>query len=273
MGCLNEASITRLALLGCGKIGSALLRGWLEGGMRPECVNVLEPQPSEWLQSTGVKINSEQKICPDVVVIAVKPQLMDEALPLIRHFGGGGTLFISVAAGTQISAFEKAFGFESPVIRAMPNTPAAVRHAITAIIGNKVVGNSHYEMARSLLGAVGKVVRLDHEDQMDAVTGLSGSGPAYVFHMVECLAAAGVEQGLSSDLAMQLAKATVAGAGALVESSSETPAELRSNVTSKNGTTAAGLDVLMNNNVGMRELISKTVAAASNRSKELRCGR
>ena len=272
MGCLNEVSINRLALLGCGKIGSALLQGWLDEGMQPERVNVLEPQPSGWLQSTGVKINSKQKICPDVAVIAVKPQLMGEALPAIKHVGGGATLIISVAAGTPISTYEKVFGLESPIIRAMPNTPAAVRHAITAIIGNNVVKSSHYEMAISLLGAVGKVVRLNHENQMDAVTGLSGSGPAYVFHMVECLAAAGVEQGLSSDLAMQLAKATVAGAGALMESSSETPAELRSNVTSKNGTTAAGLDVLMNQNVGMRELISQTVAAASDRSKELRYG-
>ena len=152
----------------------------------------------------------------------------------------------------------------------MPNTPAAVGRGITAIIGNEHASAADVDLADHLLSAVGQVVRLETEDQMDAVTGVSGSGPAYVFHMIECMARAGEAQGLAPDLAMQLAKATVAGAGALAETAEETPAQLRVNVTSPNGTTQAGLEVLMNETKGLPPLMENTVRAAADRSRELR---
>ncbi|MEQ9260501.1 MAG: pyrroline-5-carboxylate reductase [Roseovarius sp.] len=261
-----------LVLLGCGKMGSAMLAGWLKGGLPPASVWVIDPKPSDWLQGTGVNINTDLPERPAIVLIAVKPQMMGAALPAIAAMGGGPTLFVSVAAGTPIDAFEAALGDDSPIIRAMPNTPAAVGRGITAIIGNAHATATHLDTAEALLSAVGQVVRLDSEEQMDAVTGVSGSGPAYVFHMIECLARAGEAQGLPADLAMRLAKATVAGAGALAEAADETPAELRVNVTSPNGTTQAGLEVLMSEKTGLPPLMEKTVTAATDRSKELRNG-
>ena len=258
-----------LVLLGCGKMGGAMLQGWLAQGLPPASVSVIDPNPSDWLRGTGVGINGDLPANPAIVLIAVKPQMMGEALPTLAAMGNGTTLFVSVAAGTPIAAFEAALGAESPIVRAMPNTPAAVGRGITAIIGNAHASAARVDLAEMLLRAVGQVVRLDSEDQMDAVTGVSGSGPAYVFHMIECLAAAGEAQGLVPALAMQLAQATVAGAGALAEAADETPAQLRVNVTSPNGTTQAGLEVLMDEQNGLPPLMRKTVAAAADRSREL----
>ena len=199
-------------------------------------------------RGSGARAFTSTPICPPdpaIVLVAVKPQMMGAALPTLRGYGNGATLFVSVAAGTTIATYEEMLGARTPVVRAMPNTPAAVGRGITAIIGNAHATPAHLDAAEALLRAVGQVVRLDSEDQMDAVTGLSGSGPAYVFHMIECLARAGEAQGLAPDLAMQLAQATVAGAGALAEAADETPAHLRENVTSPGGTTQAGLEVLM----------------------------
>ncbi|MCZ4352786.1 pyrroline-5-carboxylate reductase [Roseovarius aestuarii] len=261
-----------LVLLGCGKMGSAMLQGWLADGLPPSSVWVIDPHPSEWLRATGVHINSDLPAAPGIVLIAVKPQMMGDALPAIAAMGNGATLFVSVAAGTPISAFEEALGGTSPIIRAMPNTPAAVGRGITAIIGNAHATSDQVDLAETLLCAVGQVVRLQNEAQMDAVTGVSGSGPAYVFHMIECLAKAGEAEGLSPELAMQLAQATVAGAGALAEAADETPAQLRVNVTSPNGTTQAGLEVLMDEQSGLPPLMRATVAAAASRSRELANG-
>jgi len=261
-----------LVLLGCGKMGSAMLQGWLEGGLPPGSVWVIDPDPSDWLTSTGVRINAGLPAEPAIVLIAVKPQMMGEALPRIAAMGNGKTLFVSVAAGTTIATFEAVLGARSPIIRSMPNTPAAVGRGITAIAGNDHASPDHLDLAETLLSAVGQVVRLESEEQMDAVTGVSGSGPAYVFHMIECLARAGEAEGLRPDLAMRLAQATVAGAGALAEGSEETPEQLRINVTSPNGTTQAGLEVLMDRTSGLPPLMRRTVAAAAERSKELRNG-
>ena len=271
---MNMKDVARggLVLLGCGKMGSAMLEGWLKEGLPAGSVWVIDPKPSDWVRSTGVRINQDLPATPAIVLIAVKPQMMGEALPVLADMGNGDTLFVSVAAGTPIAAYEDALGAQSPIIRAMPNTPAAVARGITAIIGNAHASAAHLDIAEALLSAVGQVVRLDAEDHMDAVTGVSGSGPAYVFHMIECLAAAGEAQGLAPELALQLAKATVAGAGALAEEANETPAQLRVNVTSPNGTTQAGLEVLMNPETGLPPLIARTVAAATNRSRELRDG-
>lgn len=267
---MDDVARGGLVLLGCGKMGSAMLAGWLKRDLPPKSVWVIDPNPSDWLQSTGVRINEDLPEKPAIVLIAVKPQMMGDALPSIQAMGNGDTLFVSVAAGTPISAFEKTLGDHSPIVRAMPNTPAAVGQGITAIIGNAHTSDAQLDLSETLLKAVGQVVRLDHEDQMDAVTGVSGSGPAYVFHMIECMAAAGEAQGLSPELAMQLAQATVAGAGALAEDAEETPAQLRVNVTSPNGTTQAGLEVLMDETAGLPALMRNTVGAAADRSRALR---
>lgn len=260
-----------LVLLGCGKMGSAMLAGWLKRGMPADKVWVQDPGPSAWVLSTGVHVNAPLPDAPAVVLIAVKPQMMGDALPAIAALAGGKTVFVSVAAGTPISAFEAAFGAETPIVRAMPNTPAAVGRGITALCANPA-GQGALDEAEMLMSAVGDVVRLESEAQMDAVTGVSGSGPAYVFHLIETLAAGGVAQGLPPELAMQLAKATVAGAGALAMQAEENPAQLRVNVTSPNGTTQAALEVLMDKDRGFPVLLADAVAAATLRSKELANG-
>ncbi|AVO36698.1 pyrroline-5-carboxylate reductase [Pukyongiella litopenaei] len=261
-----------LVLLGCGKMGSAMLAGWLEGGLPAASVWVIDPAPSDWLRAQGVHLNADLPARPAIVLVAVKPQMMGAALPAIRALGSGDTLFVSVAAGTTIATFEQVLGADTPVIRAMPNTPAAIGRGITALIGNACADAADMDLAETLLSAVGQTVRLDSESQMDAVTGVSGSGPAYVFHLIETLAAAGAAQGLDPDLAMRLAKATVAGAGALAEAADEDPARLRVNVTSPNGTTQAALEVLMDDKTGFPSLLNRAVAAATRRSEELSRG-
>ena len=266
---LTEVYQRGLVMLGCGKMGSAMLQGWLAGGLAASAVHVIDPHPSAWLLDSGVSVNGDLPPDPAVLVIAVKPQMMAEALDRVAGQGGGGTLVISVAAGTPIRSYEDAFGPGTPVIRSMPNTPAAVGKAITAIVGNQHASSDHLDLAETLLSAIGQVVRLASETQIDAVTGISGSGPAYVFYMIDALAAAARAEGLPADMAMHLAKATVAGAGALAEQSDQSPEQLRIDVTSPNGTTQAGLEVLMGEN-GLAPLMRRTVAAATNRSRELR---
>ncbi|PWJ22292.1 pyrroline-5-carboxylate reductase [Jannaschia seohaensis] len=259
----TETNARGVVLLGCGKMGSAMLSGWLDRGLSPGAVTVIDPAPSDWLRGTGVHLNTELPPAPAITVVAVKPQMMQEALPALR--GLSDTLFVTVAAGTPISAYEAALG-QIRLIRAMPNTPAAIGQGITAIVGNAAATPADLDLAETFLSAVGEVVRLDHEDQMDAVTGLSGSGPAYVFHLIEAMTQAGIAQGLAPDLALRLARATVAGAGQLAMTG-ESPEELRRNVTSPNGTTQAGLEVLMPE---LPDLLARTVAAAAERSRELR---
>ena len=249
-------------------MGSAMLAGWLDGGLPASSVWVQDPFPSEWLTASGVHINEGFPENPAVVLIAVKPQMMGEALPALAALPKQGTVFLSVAAGVSIAAYEAALGPGTSIIRAMPNTPAAVAKGITAIVGNTLASDADLDLAEALLRAIGQVVRLEDEAQMDAVTGVSGSGPAYVFYMIDALAAAGVARGLPADLAMQLAKATVAGAGVLAENAPETPEQLRINVTSPNGTTQAGLEVLMGAD-GLAPLMNATVKAATERSREL----
>ena len=261
-----------LVLLGCGKMGSAMLEGWLARGLPAASVWVTDPYPSDWLQAQGVNLNVDLPANPAIVLIAVKPQMMEAALPSLQALGNGDTLFVSVAAGVTIANYEEILGAQTPIVRAMPNTPAAISQGITAMIGNSHTSEAHLDQTEQLLNAVGEVVRLDSESQIDAVTGVSSSGPAYVFHMIECLAAAGEAQGLAPELAMKLAQATVAGAGALAMQSPDSAAQLRVNVTSPNGTTQAGLEVLMDEAKGLPPLIKATVAAASDRSRELANG-
>ncbi|MEM6897039.1 MAG: pyrroline-5-carboxylate reductase, partial [Pseudomonadota bacterium] len=180
-----------LVMLGCGKMGSAMLQGWLGQGLPPSAVWVMDPAPSPWVEESGAQVNAPLPAAPAIVIVAVKPQTMAEALPTLAGFGGGATLFISVAAGTSLATYAQMLGPATPVVRAMPNTPAAIGQGISALIGSHAATEAHLKAAEGLLSAVGQTVRLANETQMDAVTGLSGSGPAYVFHMIECLAAAG----------------------------------------------------------------------------------
>jgi len=266
---LSNINKNGLVLLGCGKMGSAMLQGWLAKGVCADAVTILDPYPSDWLKAQGVSINTDLPANPAVCILAVKPQMMGEALPRLQALGNGNTLFISIAAGTSIASFEDVLGANTPIIRAMPNTSAAVGRGITALIGNDKTDIDQMNMAETLLSAVGQVVRLDNETQMDAVTAVSGSGPAYVFHLIEVMAAAGVAEGLPADMAMKLAKATVAGAGELAEKADEDPAQLRVNVTSPGGTTAAALAVLMDAQTGFPKIVGAGVKAAADRSKEL----
>lgn len=257
-----------LVLLGCGRMGSALLGGWLARGVDPGAVRVIEPAPSDWLRAQGVQLNAGLPDEPAVAVVAVKPQAMATALPALAGLGAG-TLFLSIAAGTTLAALDAALGGGRRIVRAMPNTPAAVGRGISAILGNAAATPADLDLAEALLGAVGEVVRLPDEGLMDAVTAVSGSGPAYVFHLIEALAAAGAAQGLPEDLAMRLARATVIGAGELAYRSAESAAQLRMNVTSPGGTTAAALAVLMDPASGLAPLMSRAVAAAAARGREL----
>ena len=258
-----------LVLLGCGKMGSALLAGWLAGGLDPRAVWVIDPAPSDWLVTQGVRLNDGLPPDPAVTMVAVKPQMMGAALPQLAGMGGGGTLVISIAAGTTLAAFEAALGAGTPIVRAMPNTPAAVGRGVTALVGNAVATPADLDLAEGLMAAVGSTVRLQQESQIDAVTALSGGGPAYVFHLIEAMAAAGAAQGLPADLALRLARETVCGAGELAHRSDESAEQLRVNVTSPGGTTAAALAHLMDPDTGLPPLMARAVAAAAARARAL----
>lgn len=258
-----------LVLVGCGRMGGALLKGWLDQGLAPAAVHVIDPAAPGWLAERGVQVNAHVPADPAVLVLAVKPQMMGEVLPSLQDAAGqGDRLILSVAAGVTLDRFQRAFP-GAAIVRAMPNTPAAIGQGVSAIIGNDRATAAHLDLAHGLMAAVGRVVRLGDESQMDAVTAVSGSGPAYVFHLIEALADAGRAQGLPPALALDLARATVAGAGALAVAEDEDPAVLRENVTSPGGTTAAGLAVLMDGRSGLSDLIGRTVAAAAARSREL----
>ncbi|MDP3195864.1 pyrroline-5-carboxylate reductase [Tabrizicola sp.] len=266
---LERVAREGLVLLGCGKMGTALLTGWLAAGVPAGSVWVIEPNPTDWLKVSGVHLNQGVPKSPAVALLAVKPQMMGAALPSLQALGNGSTLFVSIAAGTRIDSFEEALGTRTPIVRTMPNTPAMVGRGITALCRNAHVSDADYALARELMAAVGQVVDLSGEDQIDAVTAVSGSGPAYVFHLIETLAAAGEAEGLPADVAMQLARATVCGAGELAFQSSDTATQLRINVTSPGGTTAAALGVLMDPDAGFPALLQRAVKAAADRGREL----
>jgi pyrroline-5-carboxylate reductase len=268
----RDVSTRGLVLLGCGKMGGALLEGWLAGGLPPAAVTVLEPKTAarlEALTGEGLRLNADLPPDPAVAVLAVKPQSMGAALPRLAALGNGRTLFLSIAAGTPIASFEATLGPRTPIVRAMPNTPAAIGRGITVLVGNAHADAAALALAEGLMQAVGQTVRVPDEALMDAVTAISGSGPAYVFLLIEALAAAGEAEGLAPDLALALARATVAGAGALAESSDKPPSQLRTDVTSPGGTTAAALEVLMEDAAGLPALMRRGVAAAAARSRAL----
>jgi pyrroline-5-carboxylate reductase len=257
-------------LVGAGRMGGALLRGWLAGGMPADALSVREPHPSPELAALLAEkaIASEPGRAPDVMILAVKPQVMDEVLPAVAPLAGLSTVVLSIAAGRTVESLARHLPAGTPVVRAMPNLPAEIGRGITAAFASAQVMPDAREKCGTLLQGAGDVVWVEDEILIDAVTAVSGSGPAYVFHFVECLAEAAIKAGLPPDLAAKLARATVTGAGELLHRSPLSPAQLRKNVTSPGGTTAAGLSVLMGE-AGLEPLLSETVAAAARRSREL----
>ena len=258
-----------IVLAGAGKMGGAMLTGWLAGGLDPARVVVIEPMPSAEITALvpkGVRLNPAAAAPAETVILAVKPQMFREAGPALRPWVSDTTLVLSIMAGTTIASLQEVVG--GAVVRAMPNTPAAIGRGITVAVPAAKVSAAQRALTDALLRATGAVEWVDDEALMDAVTAVSGSGPAYVFLLAEELARAGVEAGLPEALATKLARETVAGSGELLHRSELASSTLRQNVTSPGGTTAAALAVLMAEG-GLRELMIRAIAAATKRSKEL----
>ena len=260
-----------IVLAGAGRMGGAMLTGWLARGLDIRKLVVIEPSPSPeigGLAKKGVRLNpAPQDIeAIEALVIAVKPQSFREAGAALKPFSASSTLVVSIMAGTTIALLEQVCG--GSVVRAMPNTPAAIGRGITVAVAAKKVSAAQRATADALLSAIGSVEWVENENLMDAVTAVSGSGPAYVFLLAEELARAGVAAGLPAELATKLARETVAGSGELLHRSDLASATLRQNVTSPGGTTAAALEVLMGKE-GLQQLMIRAVAAATARSKAL----
>jgi len=275
---LSNAAISTsagtLVLVGCGQMGTAMLRGWLARKAAAGFV-VVEPagMPSALDGAAGVEWRRDaselpEALAPDAVVFAVKPQVFDDVVPPYRRFVRPQTVFLSIAAGKTVGGMARHLGAEAALVRTMPNTPAAIGRAITVACANSHVTAAQRGLCEALLAAIGESAWVGDEALLDPVTAVSGSGPAYVFLLIEALAAAGAKAGLPADLALRLARETVAGAGELARTSSDGPARLREAVTSPGGTTRAALDVLMGEN-GLASLLERAVSAATARSREL----
>jgi len=262
-----------VVLVGCGKMGTAMLRGWLAGKAAQHFL-VVEPEgaPVELASASNVEwhltpdaLRSGQ--APEAVVFAVKPQTVDAVLPHYRRWVRSETVFVSIVAGKTLAGLGRHLG-PAPLVRAMPNTAAAIGRAITVACATPLVTRRQRQLCELLFAAIGESAWVEEEGVIDAVTAVSGSGPAYVFLLIEALARAGEAEGLPPELALRLARSTVAGSGELACVSPESPAQLRENVTSPGGTTRAALDVLMADD-GLEPLIARAVAAAAARSREL----
>lgn len=265
-----------LLLVGCGNMGYAMLEGWLKSGkLKGSEVFVVEPNAGlrDRAKALGCQTGAEaaevpQDAAPGLVVIAVKPQVIRDVLGAYRRLGDGGTVFLSVAAGTPVATFREILGGRTPIVRCMPNTPAAIGKGMMVVYSTPQVPAGTLDFIKGLLSASGAVATIADESLMDAVTAVSGSGPAYIFHFIECLTAAAENAGLPSETARLLAKQTVFGAASLAVESSEEPGTLRQQVTSPNGTTAAALAVLMGED-RLKTLLTDAVEAARLRSIEL----
>lgn len=261
-----------IILVGCGKMGSAMLEGWLKTAPHNTYTIVdpaLEKPPADDIPVFSDLIEAAEHVRnATIIILAIKPQMMMSVCNNLAKHLPDAALVISIAAGVKIGSFEDYFGTEQPIVRAMPNTPAAIGKGMTVAVANAKVSLENSNKAKDLLKTTGKFEWVDEEEMMDAVTALSGSGPAYVFHLIEMLANAGIENGLDKNLSMTLARQTVIGAAALAEAEPKTSAEtLRENVTSPGGTTAAALRVLMDGRA--QNLFNETLAAAKHRSEEL----
>lgn len=260
-----------ILLVGCGKMGRAMLGGWIDQGADPASILVVDPSPQALppgVHGVGSFADLPEGTTADVVVLAVKPQVMADTAAPYAGLAGPETVFLSIAAGKSLAFYRSILG-DVPVVRAMPNTPAAIGRGMTALYAGPGVSAAQKATCETLCAGVGKTTWVPEEALIDAVTAVSGSGPAYVFWLVECMAAAGVDQGLDPDTAMLLARETVAGAGELLFRSPEDAAQLRKNVTSPGGTTAAALEVLMDPASGLEPLMKAACAANRRRSEEL----
>jgi pyrroline-5-carboxylate reductase len=262
-----------IVLVGAGKMGGALLEGWLALGLDARTVVVMEPQPGDEVRAraaSGVRLNPPVAAVGEAsaIVIAVKPQVAADVVAGLAPLVGAGTVVLSIMAGRTLAFLERVLPAGAALVRAMPNTPAAIGRGITVAVPNARVSPRQRDLVHALLAATGAVEWIADESLMDAVTAVSGSGPAYVFLLAEVLARAGVAAGLPAELADKLARATVAGSGELLHRSPLDPATLRENVTSPGGTTAAALDLLAGRD-GLEPLLTKAVAAATKRSREL----
>ncbi len=261
-----------LVLVGAGKMGGAMLDGWLARGFKPKQIAVIEPEPGKTIKALtrrGLRLNPKAKpTAAGAIVIAVKPQTAPEALPPLAGYVGKTTLVLSIMAGRTIAFLEKALPVGTAIVRAMPNTPAAIGRGISVAFANAKISAPQRKQASDLLAAIGKVEWIGDEALMDAVTALSGSGPAYVFLLAEAMANAGIAAGLPPALATRLARETVAGSAELLHRSDLDAVTLRRNVTSPGGTTAAALDILMGPG-GFDSLLTQAIIAATRRSQEL----
>ncbi len=261
-----------IVLVGAGKMGGAMLEGWHRLGMKFDRVVAIEPEPAPeiiTLGARGLRINPAlDTIAATAIVLAVKPQIAPQVLPGLTRLIDADTVAISIMAGRTLGFLEKVLPANTAVVRSMPNTPASIGRGITVAVPNARVSGAQRALADKLLRATGAVEWVSDEALMDAVTAVSGSGPAYVFLLAESLARAGAAAGLPADLSARLARATVAGAGELLHRSTLDAATLRQNVTSPGGTTAAALDVLMSPD-GLDPVMNRAIAAATRRSREL----
>jgi pyrroline-5-carboxylate reductase len=279
----------KILLVGCGKMGLALLKSWvktsvktgLESAINGENIYVVEPDATlkSRERSTIAKVNyftdyaALTKIYNyanffDFIIFAVKPQNLDETIKNYKSFDNGKTVFVSIAAGKTIASLQKNISFKAPIIRTMPNLPATIGQAVTAVYANKNTSAKQLEILKEIFTLSGDVIELESEDQFDAVTAVSGSGPAYIFHLIECMIEAAKSQGLSAEIAEVIVKKTVFGSAKMAYKSTESATTLRQNVTSKGGTTEAALEVLMNENK-MQKLFESAIDAATKRGKEL----
>jgi len=265
----------RLVLIGAGKMGTAMLQGWLDAGVAGEQVVIFDPAPPPETMAVIAQHSISHNPALDsvdgveAILVAVKPQMVDEVLPAVADLAKDDPLVVSVVAGKTIAAFRQHFGDTTPIIRTIPNTPAAVGRGITAMAASDGVSAKQSELATALLASLGEVVTVADEALIDACTAISGSGPAYIFYMTECMTAAAMKLGLPADIAEQLARATVAGAGELMRATGTPAGTLRENVTSPKGTTHAALQVLMADEDGMKQLMIRATAEAEKRSREL----
>lgn len=265
-----------VVLAGAGKMGAALLQGWLARGLPASSIIIQDPalsgEAAELVRRHGIRTETalaHLDAAPSVIVAAVKPQVMDQVFLPLAKLAGPDTVVLSIAAGRSIASFEKYFAPGIAVVRAMPNMPAAIGRGITGAVGNAHLTPAQRATCDALLSAVGDVVWVKDESLIDTVTAVSGSGPAYVFLLAECLAEAGRAAGLDAETASKLARATVSGAGELMHQSHNDAATLRQNVTSPGGTTAAALAVLMRDHDGLQRLMTEAVLAAKARGREL----
>jgi len=269
----SASAADRIVFVGAGKMGTALLSGLARAGA-PGCVEVIEPHPSTELvalcDARGFALCGAPPAGPPAgtLLLAIKPQMLESVAPALSKVVGPETLVVSILAGKRIADLSTRLAARA-FVRAMPNTPAAIGRGITGAFANAQTSAPQRGLAQRLLSAAGEVVWVEREELIDAVTAVSGSGPAYVFLLAECLAAAGAAAGLPEDLAARLARATVSGAGELMHRTPElSPATLRENVTSPGGTTAAALAVLMAQD-GLAPLMTRAVEAAKRRAAEL----